>query len=194
MIFARVDEDQESVARQIGKYDLIAIPVVDASDMLVGIITHDDAMDILRQEQTEDILAFGGVSKDAEANEESYWQGPDHRGGPPPDRLAPAAVRRRDDHAASSSTRSTGSGNGSRRSTSTPSSPADRDRRATPGARPSARSSAAWPWARSSSGDTLRVLRPRGADRAATSACLLGRHRLLLHLAGRSATAQSSPR
>jgi magnesium transporter len=75
VIFARVDEDQESVARQIGKYDLIAIPVVDASDMLVGIITHDDAMDILRKEQTEDILAFGGVSKDAEADEESYWQG-----------------------------------------------------------------------------------------------------------------------
>jgi magnesium transporter len=75
MIFARVDEDQESVARQIDKYDLIAIPVVDGSDMLVGIITHDDAMDILRQEQTEDILAFGGVSRDAEANEETYWQG-----------------------------------------------------------------------------------------------------------------------
>src|SRR6185312_14679908 len=75
VIFARVDEDQESVARKIGKYDLIAIPIVDANDMLVGIITHDDAMDILRQEQTEDILAFGGVSKDAEADEESYWQG-----------------------------------------------------------------------------------------------------------------------
>ena len=75
VIFARVDEDQEAVARQIDKYDLIAIPVVDASDMLVGIITHDDAMDILRQEQTEDMLAFGGVSRDAEANEETYWQG-----------------------------------------------------------------------------------------------------------------------
>jgi magnesium transporter len=75
VVFARVDEDQEAVARLIGKYDLIAIPVVDANDMLVGIITHDDAMDILRQEQTEDILAFGGVSKDAEADEESYWQG-----------------------------------------------------------------------------------------------------------------------
>ena len=75
VILARVDEDQEAVARQIDKYDLLAIPVVDASDMLVGIITHDDAMDILRQEQTEDILAFGGVSRDAEANEETYWQG-----------------------------------------------------------------------------------------------------------------------
>jgi magnesium transporter len=75
VIFARVDEDQEDVARQIGKYDLIAIPVVDANDMLVGIITHDDAMDILRQEQTEDILAFGGVSPDSEADDESYWHG-----------------------------------------------------------------------------------------------------------------------
>ncbi len=74
VIFARVDEDQEAVARQIDKYDLIAIPVVDTSDMLVGIITHDDAMDILRQEQTEDMLAFGGVSRDSEANEETYWQ------------------------------------------------------------------------------------------------------------------------
>jgi magnesium transporter len=75
IIFARVDEDQEAVARQIDKYDLIAIPVVDATDMLLGIITHDDAMDILRQEQTEDMLAFGGVSRDADANEETYWQG-----------------------------------------------------------------------------------------------------------------------
>jgi magnesium transporter len=75
VIFARVDVDQESVARQIDKYDLLAIPIVDATDMPVGIITHDDAMDILRQEQTEDMLAFGGVSRDTGANEETYWQG-----------------------------------------------------------------------------------------------------------------------
>jgi magnesium transporter len=75
VIYARVDEDQESVARQIDKYDLLAIPVVDASDMLLGIITHDDAMDILRHEQTEDMLAFGGVSRDSGASEEPYWQG-----------------------------------------------------------------------------------------------------------------------
>jgi magnesium transporter len=75
VIVARVDEDQEAVARQIGKYDLIAIPVVDAEDMLLGIITHDDALDILRKEQTEDMLAFGGVSRDSEADEESYWKG-----------------------------------------------------------------------------------------------------------------------
>src|SRR5262249_6385900 len=74
VISARVDADQESVARQIDKYDLLAIPVLDASDQLLGIITHDDAMDILRQEQTEDILAFGGVASNIEANQESYWR------------------------------------------------------------------------------------------------------------------------
>lgn len=75
VISARVDEDQEAVARRIERYDLIAIPILDAADMLLGIITHDDAADILRQEQTEDILAFGGVSRDTEANEETYWEG-----------------------------------------------------------------------------------------------------------------------
>ncbi|WP_165226339.1 magnesium transporter [Aquisphaera insulae] len=73
IIYGRVDEDQESVARQIDKYDLIALPVVDASHRLVGIVTHDDAMDILRQEQTEDILKFGGVSPDPEADTAPYW-------------------------------------------------------------------------------------------------------------------------
>jgi magnesium transporter len=43
VISARLDEDQESVARKIDRYDLFAIPVVDAADMLVGIVTHDDA-------------------------------------------------------------------------------------------------------------------------------------------------------
>jgi magnesium transporter len=74
VIFGRVDEDQETVARQIDKYDLLALPVVDSTGRLVGIITHDDAMDILRQEQTEDILKFGGVSPDPEADTAPYWQ------------------------------------------------------------------------------------------------------------------------
>ena len=74
MIVAKLDEHQESVARKIAEYDLIAIPIVDASDMLVGIVTHDDAMDILRREQTEDILKFGGVSPDPEADDAPYWQ------------------------------------------------------------------------------------------------------------------------
>ncbi len=76
IISARVDDDREAAARQVDKYDLNAIPILDASDRLVGIVTHDDAMDILRQEQTEDILAFGGVSAPAEDSDEgNYWQG-----------------------------------------------------------------------------------------------------------------------
>jgi magnesium transporter len=75
VISASVDEDQESVARMIDRYDLIAIPVVDAEGKLLGIVTHDDAMDIIRQEQTEDMLAFGGVSRSVESDEESYLEG-----------------------------------------------------------------------------------------------------------------------
>jgi len=73
VISAKVDEDQEPVARTIDRYALIAIPVVDSEDKLLGIVTHDDAMDILRQEQTEDMLAFGGVSKSAEPDQESSY-------------------------------------------------------------------------------------------------------------------------
>jgi magnesium transporter len=73
-ISVRVDEDQEEVARKIQQYDLIAIPVLDGEDRLVGIVTHDDAMDILRQEQTEDMLRFGGVAPDPEAEEGGYWK------------------------------------------------------------------------------------------------------------------------
>ncbi len=54
-IFARVSDDQEKAARQIQKYDFIALPVVNEQDVLVGIITHDDALDIITQEQTEDL-------------------------------------------------------------------------------------------------------------------------------------------
>jgi magnesium transporter len=63
VLSVRVDDDQEVAARQIEKYDLLALPVVDADGRLVGIITHDDAMDVLRQEQEEDLekfMAIGG--------------------------------------------------------------------------------------------------------------------------------------
>ncbi|HWE38800.1 MAG TPA: magnesium transporter [Isosphaeraceae bacterium] len=74
-IVARLDEDQEAVADKVARYDLAAIPVVDAADRLVGIITHDDVQDILRREQTEDILKFGGVTPDPLLDEAPYWQG-----------------------------------------------------------------------------------------------------------------------
>jgi magnesium transporter len=61
-----VDMHQEEVARMISKYDFLAIPVVDYEHKLVGIITVDDAMDVLTDEVSEDIAKLGGISgKDA---------------------------------------------------------------------------------------------------------------------------------
>lgn len=62
VIAVSVDDDQEHVAREIEKYDLIAIPVTESSGALVGIVTHDDAIDILRQEQQEDVEKFMAIS------------------------------------------------------------------------------------------------------------------------------------
>ncbi len=55
VIYARVKDDQEDAARKIQKYDLLALPVINGGDALVGIITHDDALDIFTQEHTEDM-------------------------------------------------------------------------------------------------------------------------------------------
>ncbi|MBB3184577.1 magnesium transporter [Halomonas fontilapidosi] len=55
VISASVDEPQEEVARTVARYDLLALPVVDAEGCLVGIVTHDDAMDVVESEATEDI-------------------------------------------------------------------------------------------------------------------------------------------
>jgi magnesium transporter len=75
VILGRVEDDQGEVASKIERYDLYALPIVDDSDHMVGIVTHDDAMDILRQEQGESILAFGGVSSPtAEQADYDYWR------------------------------------------------------------------------------------------------------------------------
>jgi magnesium transporter len=58
---ARVDQDQEEVARLIQEADLLALPVVDTENRLVGIVTVDDAMQILEEEQTEDVARAGGA-------------------------------------------------------------------------------------------------------------------------------------
>jgi len=55
VISAHADDDQETAARMIEKYDLIALPVINGGDALVGIITHDDAIDVIVQEQQEDL-------------------------------------------------------------------------------------------------------------------------------------------
>ncbi len=59
---ARVDTDQEEVARQVASYNLLAIPVVDQENKLVGVITVDDVIDILKDEATEDVFRLAGVS------------------------------------------------------------------------------------------------------------------------------------
>ena len=58
----RVDDDQEIAARIVSERDLLAIPVVDHEDRLVGVITHDDIDDILDEEATEDMERLGGSS------------------------------------------------------------------------------------------------------------------------------------
>ena len=63
LITVTTDTDQEKVARLLQQMDLLAIPVLDKSDAIVGIITVDDAMDILEDEATEDILSKAGLAK-----------------------------------------------------------------------------------------------------------------------------------
>jgi magnesium transporter len=60
----RTDMDQEEVARIVARYDILAVPVVDNSNRLVGIVTVDDVIDILRKEATEDILKMAGVGEE----------------------------------------------------------------------------------------------------------------------------------
>ncbi|GIT31005.1 MAG: magnesium transporter MgtE [Planctomycetaceae bacterium] len=61
VISVRVDDDQEEVAQRLARYDFIAIPVVDAQNQLVGIVTHDDAMDVAQEEADEDAYRSGAV-------------------------------------------------------------------------------------------------------------------------------------
>ena len=64
LITARVDTDQEEVAQKVANYNLLAIPAVDEANKLVGIITVDDVIDIIKDEATEDIYRLAGVSGD----------------------------------------------------------------------------------------------------------------------------------
>jgi magnesium transporter len=67
LISARVDMDQEEVARQVASYNLLAIPVVDEESKLVGVITVDDVIDVIKDEATEDIYRLAGVAGDERA-------------------------------------------------------------------------------------------------------------------------------
>ena len=69
VLCARTLDDQEYVANMINKYGLVAIPIIDHEDCLVGIVTVDDAMLVLQDETTEDISIMAGVSP----SEDSYF-------------------------------------------------------------------------------------------------------------------------
>jgi magnesium transporter len=68
----RAADDQEAVARMFERYDLIAAPVLDDRDRMVGVITFDDVVDVIEQEAEEDIKALGGVKGEEELSD-SVW-------------------------------------------------------------------------------------------------------------------------
>ena len=67
-----VMDDQEEVARLFGKYNLVAAPVVDTENRLVGVITIDDVVDVIEEEADENLKALGGVTSDEELSD-SVW-------------------------------------------------------------------------------------------------------------------------
>lgn len=69
VLYARTLDDKEDVATTIKRYGLVAIPIIDHENCLVGIVTVDDAMFVLQDETTEDISIMAGVSP----NEDSYF-------------------------------------------------------------------------------------------------------------------------
>jgi magnesium transporter len=62
VVVALVTEDQESVAQKVERYNLLAIPVVDSGRQLLGIITHDDVIDVVREELAEDAQRIAAVA------------------------------------------------------------------------------------------------------------------------------------
>ena len=70
VLYAHTTDDQEEVAQIINKYGLIALPIVDHEMCMVGIVTVDDAMDVLQEETTEDISIMAGVNP----SDDSYFE------------------------------------------------------------------------------------------------------------------------
>lgn len=72
ILTVNVDDDQQEVARIVAKYDLLAIPVVDAQRHMLGIITHDDVIDVVMEEAVQDVQRIAAV----EPLEDSYMRTP----------------------------------------------------------------------------------------------------------------------
>lgn len=70
----RPETDQEEVARIVSQYNFLAVPVLDGEDRLLGIVTVDDVVDVIREEATEDFLQMVGAGKDREILLKSSWE------------------------------------------------------------------------------------------------------------------------
>jgi magnesium transporter len=70
----RPETDQEEVAQIVAQYNYLAVPVVDEDDQLLGIVTVDDVVDVIREEATEDFLQMAGAGKDREILLKSSWE------------------------------------------------------------------------------------------------------------------------
>jgi magnesium transporter len=68
VIHVRAEEDQEIAARLMSRYDVVALPVVDVAQHMLGVITHDDLVEVLEEEATEDIFRLGGVPEEHPAD------------------------------------------------------------------------------------------------------------------------------
>jgi magnesium transporter len=71
--YVRAETDQEEVAKIVSRYNLLAVPVVDGNDEILGIVTVDDVVDVIREEATEDFLQMAGAGKDREILLKSSW-------------------------------------------------------------------------------------------------------------------------
>ena len=70
----RPETDQEDVARIVAQYNFLAVPVIDSDSHLLGIVTVDDVVDVIREEATEDFLQMAGAGKDREILLKSSWE------------------------------------------------------------------------------------------------------------------------
>ena len=70
----RPETDQEEVAKIVAQYNFLAVPVLDPDSKLLGIVTVDDVVDVIREEATEDFLRMAGVGKDREILLKSSWE------------------------------------------------------------------------------------------------------------------------
>ena len=70
----RPETDQEDVAQIVAQYNYLAVPVIDSDNRLLGIVTVDNVVDVIREEATEDFLQMAGAGKDREILLKSSWE------------------------------------------------------------------------------------------------------------------------